>query len=187
MATTSDISRGAFLRYEGELVQIMDYTHITPGKGNAIYSVKSRNVLTGKQSEIRFRSGEKIDIVRVTSREFQYLYQEGDFLVCMDPESFEQLPVQRDLFGEGLKYLNENMVVTLSFDENDQIISAHPPKTVELEITYTEPGIKGDTATKTLKPAELETGASVQVPLFINIGEKIKVNTETGEYMERVK
>ncbi|WMJ73996.1 elongation factor P [Cytophagaceae bacterium ABcell3] len=186
-ATTSDLSRGAFLRHNGELVMVMDYTHITPGKGNAIYTVKSRNIRTGKQSEIRFRSGEKIELVRVESRDVQFLYKEGDALVCMDQESFEQFPVPEELFGDTLKFIKEGMVLSVSFDENEEIVYGQAPKHVELEVTYTEPGIKGDTATKTMKPAELETGATVQVPLFVDNGELIKVNTETGEYMERVK
>lgn len=187
MATTSDISRGAFLRYNGELVMVMDYTHITPGKGNAIYTVKSRNIKTGKQSEIRFRSGEKIELVRVETRELQYLYQEGDSLICMNQESFEQLPVPMHLFGDSLKFLKEGMIVMVKFDDNEEAVYAEPPMYVELEVTYTEPGIKGDTATRTLKPATVETGATVQVPLFVDAGEIIKINAETGEYMERVK
>ncbi|WP_028981943.1 elongation factor P [Sporocytophaga myxococcoides] len=187
MATTSDISKGAFLRYNGELVMVTDYTHITPGKGNAIYTVKSRNVKTGKQSEIRFRSGEKIELVRVETRELQYLYQEGDSLICMHPETFEQLPVPMVLFGESLKFLKENTIVLVKFDDNDIPVYAEPPTHVELEVTYTEPGLKGDTSTRALKPATVETGATVQVPLFVEAGERIKVNAETGEYVERVK
>lgn len=187
MATTSDISRGAFLRYNGELVMITDYTHITPGKGNAIYTVKSRNVKSGKQSEIRFRSGEKIELVRVEARELQYLYMEGDSLICMNQETFEQLPIPKHLFGDSLKFIQENMIVLVKFDDNEEAVYAEPPRYVDLVITYTEPGIKGDTASRTLKPAEVESGATVQVPLFIDTGEKIRINTETGEYMERVK
>lgn len=187
MATTSDLSKGAFLRYNGELIQVIDYTHITPGKGQAQYQVKGRNMLTGKQSEIRFRSGEKIDLVRVISKEMQYLYKEGEALMCMDNETFEQLPIPENLFGDSLKFLKENMNVTIQFDENDEAINAEPPTFVEMEITYTEPGIKGDTATKTLKPATVETGAEISVPLFVDMGEMVKIDTRTGEYVERVK
>jgi elongation factor P len=187
MATTSDISRGAFLRYNGELVMILDYVHITPGKGNAIYSVKSRNVKTGKQSEIRFRSGEKIELVRVETRELQYLYPESDSLIVMHQETFEQQPVPSVLFGESIDLLKEGMIVLVKFDDNDVPVYAEPPAYVELEVTYTEPGIKGDTATRTLKPATVETGATISVPLFVDTGDKIKINTSTREYMERVK
>lgn len=187
MATTSDLSKGAFLRYNNELVMVMDYTHITPGKGNAIYTVKSRNVKTGKQSEIRFRSGEKIELVRVETKEMQYLYMEGDSLVCMNQESFEQLPVPKQLFGDAVKFLQESMIVLVKFDDNEEPVYAEIPKHVELVVTYTENGIKGDTASRTLKPAEVEGGVTVQVPLFIEQGEKIRINTETGEYVERVK
>jgi elongation factor P len=187
MATTSDISKGAFLRHNGELVMIVDYTHITPGKGNAIYTVKSRNVKNGKQSEIRFRSGEKIDFVRVETRELQYLYMEDDSLICMNQESFEQLPIPKILFGDAIKFLQESMIVQVQFDDNDEPVYAELPRQVEMVVTYAEPGVKGDTATRTLKPAELENGITVQVPLFIEAGEKIRINTETGEYVERVK
>jgi elongation factor P len=187
MATTSDISKGAFLRYNGDLVMIMDYTHITPGKGNAIYTVKSRNVRTGKQSEIRFRSGEKIEMVRVETHELQYLYMEGDQLVCMNQETFEQQSVPKHFFGDSLRFLQEGMIVLVKFDDNEEAVYAEPPRSVELTVTYTETGIKGDTVSRTLKPAELETGATVQVPLFVNTGDRIKITTETGEYVERVK
>ncbi len=187
MATTSDISKGIFLRYNGELLIVNDYTHITPGKGNAIYTVKARNVKTGKQSEIRFRSGEKIEIVRVESKELQYLYQEGDTLICMNQESYEQLPIPIILFGETFKFLKESMIVVVKFNDNEEPVSAEAPLQVELEVTYTEPGLRGDTTSRALKSATLETGAAVQVPLFIETGEKIKINTGTGEYVERVK
>jgi len=187
MATTSDISKGIFLRYNGDLVMVVDYTHITPGKGNAIYTVKSRNVKNGKQSEIRFRSGEKIDVIRVETRELQYLYPEGDSLICMNQETFDQMPVPNILFGDSFKFLQEGMIVVVKFDDNEEAIYAEAPRNVELVVTYTEQGMKGDTATRTLKAAEVETGVSVQVPLFVNTGDKIKINTETGEYVERVK
>ena len=187
MATTSDISRGAFLRYNGDLVMVVDYVHITPGKGNAIYTVKSRNVKNGKQSEIRFRSGEKIELVRVEVKELQYLYSEGDALVCMNQETFEQLSIPQVLFGDSLKFLQESMIVQVKFDDNEEPVYAEIPKHVELVVTYTENGIKGDTASKTLKPAEVEGGTIIQVPLFVQEGDKIKINTETSEYIERVK
>jgi elongation factor P len=183
MATTSDISRNIFLRHNNELVQVMDYDHITPGKGNAIYSVKCRNVETGKQSEIRFRSGEKIDIIRVDECEMQYLYMEGDSLVCMNQETYDQTNVPKILFADSIQFLQEGMILKIRFDENDKPLSGLLPQYVELEVTYTEEGVKG----KSLKTAELVGGVKIQVPIFVVIGDKLKINTETGEYVERVK
>ena len=183
MATTADISRNSFLRYNNELVQVLDYDHVTPGKGNAIYSVKCRNVETGKQSEIRFRSGEKVDLIRVEEHDMQFLYPEGDQLVCMNQETFEQMHIPKMIFGDAIKFLKEEMILTIRFDENEKPLNGDLPKYVELEVTYTEEGVKG----KLLKPAEVEGGIKLSVPLFIGIGEKLRINTETGEYVERVK
>jgi len=183
MATTSDISKNAFFRHEGELLKILDYDHITPGKGNAIYSVKCRNVESGKQSEIRFRSGEKIDFIRVDEEEMQYIYTEGDFLVCMNQETFEQTHIPKVLFADAIQFLKEGMVLTIRFDENQKPLNGDLPKHVELEVIYTEEGVKG----KLLKPAEVEGGINILVPLFVNIGDKLRITTENGEYLERVK
>ena len=183
MATTSDISKNSFIRYNNELVQVLDYDHITPGKGNAIYSVKCRNVETGKQSEIRFRSGEKIDLVRVDEYEMQYLFMEGDFLVCMNQETYEQLHIPKILLADSIQFLQEGMILKIRFDENDKPLSGLLPQYVELEVVYTEEGVKG----KSLKIAEMTGGVKIQVPIFIAIGDKLKINTETCEYVERVK
>ncbi|MDI1353313.1 MAG: elongation factor P [bacterium] len=182
MATTSDISRGAFFRHENELLKVLDYDHITPGKGNAIYSVKCRNVETGKQSEIRFRSGEKIDFIRVDEVEMQYIYSEDEFLVCMNQETFEQMHIPKILFADAIKFLQEGMILTIRFDDNEKPLNGDLPKQVELLVTYTEEGNKG----KLLKQAEVEGGISIQVPLFVNNGDRLRINTETGEYVERV-
>lgn len=182
MATTSDISRGAFFRHENELLKVLDYDHITPGKGNAIYSVKCRNVETGKQSEIRFRSGEKIDFIRVDEVEMQYIYSEDEFLVCMNQETFEQMHIPKILFADAIKFLQEGMVLTIRFDDNEKPLNGDLPKQVELLVTYTEEGNKG----KLLKQAEVEGGITIQVPLFVNNGDRLRINTETGEYVERV-
>ncbi len=183
MATTSDISRNAFLRYNNELVQIIDYDHITPGKGNAIYSCKCRNVETGKQSEIRFRSGEKIDFIRVEEHEMQYLFMEGEFLVCMNQETYDQLHIPKVLFADALKYLTEGMLLKIKFDENEKPLSGLLPQYVELIVSFTEDGVKG----KSLKIAEMGSDIKINVPIFIAIGDKLKINTETSEYVERVK
>jgi elongation factor P len=186
MATTSDVSVGTVIRFNGELCQVLEWQHRTPGNLRAFYQGKMRNLKNGKLVENRFRSGEEVEIVRVEYKMMQYIYTEGDFIVCMDNETFEQVHVPASLFGDGIKFLKEGMEVKVSF-EGDEIILAEPPTFVELEITYTEPGFKGDTATNTLKPATLETGAIVNVPLFCDKGEIIKVDTRTGEYVERVK
>lgn len=187
MATTADLSRGAFIRFNGELVQILEYEHRTPGNLRAFYQVKMRNVRNGKLIENRFRSGESIDLVRVEIREYQYLYREGNSLVLMDNDSYEQIYIDATLLGDAIRFLKEGFNLLISLENGTQPIYAEMPHTVVLEITYTEPGLKGDTATNTLKPATLETGAEVRVPLFCSEGERIKIDTRTGDYMERVK
>ncbi len=187
MATTSDISRGAFIKVNGELGVVLEYEHVTPNKTRAMYHVKLRNVRTGKLIEHRFRSGESIDLERVEVKEMQYIYQEGDNLTCMDNESYEQILIDSKLLGDAIVFLKEGMNITVSFDSNETPIFAEMPNFVDLEITYTEPGLKGDTATNTLKPATVETGAEVKVPLFVDNGEKIRIDTRTKTYVERVK
>lgn len=186
MATTQDVSVGTFIRFNGELCVITEWQHRTPGNLRAFYQAKMRNVKNGKSVENRFRSGEEVEIVRVEMRPLMFSYKEGNMLVCMDNETFEQVFIDEVLFGDGVRFMKESMEIYAAF-EGDSVIYAEPPKQVELVITYTEPGVRGDTATKTLKPATVETGASVNIPLFIDIGEKIKIDTRTGEYLERVK
>ena len=186
MATTQDVSVGTFIRYNNELCVIIEWQHRTPGNLRAFYQAKMRNIKNGKLAENRYRSGEEIEVVRVDMRPLQYLYKEGNNFVCMENDTYEQVYIEEALFGDSAKFMKENMEVIVAF-EGDSVIYAEAPRSVELEVTYTEPGVKGDTATKTLKPATLETGATINIPLFINIGEKIKVDTRTGEYMERVK
>lgn len=186
MADTGDINIGSVIRFNGELCRIEEYQHRTPGNLRAFYQAKMRNLKSGKLVENRFRSGELVEIVRVDYKMLQFIYLEENFIVCMDNETFEQIHIPKVLFGSGAQFLKEGMEVKVSF-EGDHPLMAEAPVFVELEIAYTEPGVKGDTATNTLKPATLETGAIVNVPLFINQGEKIKVDTRTGTYSERVK
>jgi elongation factor P len=186
MATTQDISVGNFIRYNGELVQIIEWQHRTPGNLRAFYQAKMRRVKDGKLAENRFRSGESVEIVRVETHELQYLYEEGDAYVCMNNETYDQIPVAKHLFGEGAKFMKEGDTIKIAF-EGETPISAEPPTYAVLEITYTEPGVKGDTATNTLKQATVEGGATVMVPLFVDTGEKIRIDTRNGSYMERVK
>ncbi|MFL5753512.1 MAG: elongation factor P [Bacteroidia bacterium] len=186
MANTGDIGVGSVIRYNGELVVITEYIHRTPGNLRAFYQAKMRNLKSGKQMEYRFRSGEEVELVRVDYRLLQFIYPEGDFMVVMDNETYEQIHIPKVMFGESYQFLKEGMEVKITF-EGDNPILAEPPTFVELEITYTEPGIKGDTATNTLKRATLETGAEIMVPLFVDNGERIKIDTRTNAYVERVK
>lgn len=186
MANTSDIRVGSIIRFNGELCSVTDKQHTMPGKGGAFYQVKMKSIKTGRSYENRFRSGETVDVARVEYRELSYIYEEGDHLVCMNNDTYEQLHIPKSLFGDNLKFLKEGMVVKIGF-ESDEPLSAECPTFVELLITHSEPGIKGDTATNTLKPATLETGAEIRVPLFVGEGEMVKIDTRTGEYVERVK
>jgi elongation factor P len=186
MAKPKDLGSGSFIRHNGELCQIMEIQHRTPGNLRAFYQAKMRNVKTGKQTEYRYNADEDVILVRVETRELQYLYEEGDSFVCMDNDSYDQLPINKQAFGEGAKFMKEGDTITASF-EGDLVIGAQAPAHVTLEITYTEPGVRGDTATNTLKPATVETGATVMVPLFCDTGDKIRIDTRSGEYMERVK
>jgi len=186
MATTQDLSKGMLLRHNGQFCQVVEYQHTMPGKGGAFYQVKMKNAITGKSMEHRFRSGETINDVRVDQVEMQYLYQEGNNLVLMNMETYDQIMVPVSLLEDQMKFIKEEMMLTVYLD-NENPIMAEAPNFVVLEITYSEPGLKGDTANNPLKPATLETGAIVNVPLFVETGEKIKVDTRTREYVERVR
>ena len=186
MASTSDIKVGSVIRYNGELCIVSEKQHTMPGKGGAFYQVKMKSIQSGRNYENRFRSGETVDIARLMYSELQYIYEEGEHFVCMNQETYEQMMIPKKLFGENAKFLKESMIVKIGF-ESDQPIIAEAPTFVELLITHSEPGVKGDTATNSMKPATLETGAEIRVPLFVNEGEMIKIDTRTGEYVERVK
>ena len=186
MADTGDINIGTVIRFNGELMQIMEYQHRTPGNLRAFYQAKMRSLKTGKQIENRFRSGELVDVVRVDYKQMQFIYPEGEFAVVMDNTSYEQTHIPMFLFGDAGKFLKEGMEVKISF-EGDEVILAEAPTFVECQITYTEPGVKGDTATNTLKPAKIESGTEIKVPLFMNEGDWVKVDTRTGAYVERIK
>jgi elongation factor P len=186
MAKASDLNVGSFIRMNNELTLITEFIHRTPGNLRAFYQAKMRVLRTGKQTEYRFRTDEEVEIVRVEERDLQYLYKQENNLVCMDTETFEQYEVPEEAFGNAAPFLKESMMVRVAFD-GLSAVSATPPKSVDVEVTYTEPGLKGDTATRALKQATVETGAIVMVPLFIDNGEMIRVNPATGEYIERVK
>ncbi len=186
MATTADVNIGTYIRYNGDICQIMEWQHRTPGNLRAFYQGKMRILRNGKLAENRWRSGETIEVLRVEVHELQYLYREGDNLVCMDQQSFDQKYIPVALFGGALGFMKEEMVVQIGF-ESETPIFARPPKTVELKVVYTEPAVKGDTANKVLKPAKLETGVEISVPIFVEEGTVVRIDTETGEYMDRVK
>ena len=186
MATTADLKVGVFIRFNNELQAVEEVQHRTPGNLRAFYQVKMRNINNGRVLENRFRSGEEINLVRVERRNYQYIYHDGQSYNFMDQESYEQIPVDEKLLGVGAKFLKESAVVEIMFDGTTPV-GVTLPFNVELKVVETPPGVKGDTATGASKPATLETGAIVNVPLFIGEGEIIKVDTRTGQYLERAK
>ncbi len=187
MATISDLSRGNYVRYNGEILQIEELQHRTPGNLRAFYQVKMRNIRNAKILENRFRPGDEIEILRVETKEYQYLYPEGDSLVCMDNETFDQIYLDKGLLGDSFNYIKEGVTLLIAFENGTSPITAEAPPSVVMEIQYTEPGMQGDTATRTLKAATLENGVEIRVPLFINTGDNVKIDTHTGAYIERVK
>lgn len=186
MAKASEIKVGNILRVNNELVTVEEWNHRTPGKGGAFYTGKFRNIKSSRLIEARMNTDEAVEICRVETNDYQYLYEEGDSLVVMDNNSYEQFNVAKSLFGNAIKFLKEGMTVIVSI-ESDEPIMAQLPNFAEFEITYSEPAVKGDTSTNALKAATLENGVEVKVPLFVNQGDKIKIDTRTGEYLERVK
>ncbi|MDO5523316.1 MAG: elongation factor P [Bacteroidia bacterium] len=187
MATTADFRNGMCIDLDGQYYVITEFLHVKPGKGAAFVRTKLKNVTTGRVLDKTFNSGVKVDEVRIERRPYQYLYQDDMGYNFMNTETFEQVPIAAEQI-EGVQFLKEgDLVEVQTHAESGTILTVEMPTHVVLEITYTEPGLRGDTATNTLKPATVETGAEVRVPLFINEGEKIKVDTRTGNYVERVK
>lgn len=184
--STSDLRPGSVIIYNGEMNVVLESEHRTPGNLRAFYQVKMRNMKSGKLNENRFRSGESIEFIRVERRDYQYLYKDGNTLHFMEPDTYDQIAADAELLGNSINFLKENQVVQLSF-VNEAVISAELPSHVNLQITFTEPGLKGDTATNVLKPATVETGANINVPLFINEGDMVRIDTRSGAYVERVK
>jgi elongation factor P len=186
MASTSDFRPGLTIRYNNELWTIVEFQHVNPGNWRAFVRTKLKNVKTGRVIENRFRAGESIDVVRIERKQFQYLYRDGADYVVMDQETYEQIHLSPELIGDGAEYLKENTVLDILFN-GTEIIGIELPIFVQLQVVQTEPGMKGDTVSNVLKPATVETGAVVQVPLFISEGEMLKIDTRTGEYVERVR
>lgn len=187
MINSQDVKNGMCIRMDGRLYFVIEFLHVKPGKGNTIMRVKMKDVVDGRVLERRFNIGEKLEDVRVERRPYQFLYKEGEDYIFMNNETYEQIPIAHDLIT-GVDFLKEGFNVDVVSDASTEtVLFAELPVKVELEITYTEPGLKGDTATNATKPATVETGATVRVPLFINQGEIIRVDTRTGEYCERVR
>ena len=187
MINAQDIKNGTCVRIDGHLYFVIEFLHVKPGKGNTFMRTKLKDVVDGRVLERRFNIGEKLEDVRVERRPYQFLYSEGGDDIFMNQETFDQVPIKKDLVT-GADFMKEGDIVSVVSDaSNDTILYAEMPMKTVLKITYTEPGLKGDTATNTLKPATVETGATVRVPLFVNEGELIEVDTRDGSYVSRVK
>lgn len=187
MASTSDIRNGLCIRYNHDIYKIIEFLHVKPGKGPAFVRTKLKSVTTGKVVDNTFSAGHKIDEVRVETHKFQYLYNDGDTYHFMNTADYTQIQLQKSVL-DSPDLMKEGEVVTVLINtEDDSPLSVEMPASVILEVTHTEPGVKGNTATNATKPATVETGAKVNVPLFINEGDKIKIETDKGTYKERVK
>ncbi len=187
MMNAQDIKNGTCIRMDGRLYFVIDFLHVKPGKGNTFMRTTLKDVVDGRVLERRFNIGEKLEDVRVERRPYQFLYKEGDDYIFMNQETFEQHPVAHALIN-GVDFLLEGMILEVVTDSStDTILFADMPTKVQMKVTYTEPGLKGDTATNTLKPATVESGATVRVPLFISEGEVIEIDTRDGSYVGRVK
>ena len=184
--TAGEFLNGVTFEMDGQVQQVIEFQHVKPGKGAAFVRVKMKNVVTGAVTETSFNPTAKFEEAFVERREMQYLYNEGDLYYFMDNETYEQIPISKDTLGDDFRFVKENEnVKVLSY--KGSVFAVEPPLFVELEITETEPGVKGNTATNVLKPATVETGAVVKVPIFIEQGERIQIDTRTGEYLGRSK
>ena len=187
MIKSQDIKKGTCIRMDGKLYFCIDFLHVKPGKGNTIMRTTLKDVVSGRVLEKRFNIGEALEDVRVERRPYQYLYMDGADYIFMNQETYDQIPIAKDLIT-GVDFMKESDIVEVVSDaDTNTILYAEMPVKTILRITHSEPGIKGDTATNATKPATLETGVEIRVPLFINEGEMIRIDTRTGEYMERVK
>jgi elongation factor P len=184
MVSAGDFKKGLTIEIDGQVWMIVDFQHVKPGKGAAFVRTKIKNVQTGSVLEKSYNPTEKFENAHIEKKEMEYLYSDGELYYFMDTETYEQLPLNLDKVEDALPYIKENMRVTMKFFKNEAF-SVEPPNFVELKVAETEPGFKGDTATAGNKPAIMETGAKIMVPLFINTGDIIRVDTRTGDYMER--
>ena len=185
MISAGDFRNGVTIELEGNIYQIIEFQHVKPGKGAAFVRTKLKNIKSGGVVEKTFRPTEKCPQAHIERKEMQYLYSDGDLYHFMDVETYDQIALSEDQVGETLKFVKENEMVKI-LSHNNEVFAMEPPLFVELEITETEPGFKGDTSTGATKPATVETGALVYVPLFVEIGDVIKIDTRTGEYLSRV-
>ncbi len=186
MLSASDFRNGVTFEMDGNVMQVIEFQHVKPGKGAAFVRVKIRNVITGAVTETTFNPSDKFENAYVERRDMEYSYNDGNLYYFMDQETFELEPLDANLLGDSFRFVKENMICkVMSF--KGKVFGVEPPNFVELEVTQTDPGFRGDTATNVQKPAIIETGAEIKVPLFINIGDKVKIDTRTGEYLERAK
>lgn len=184
MISAGDFRNGVTFELDGQVMQVVEFQHVKPGKGAAFVRTKMKNVITGAVTETSFNPTAKFEQAFVDRKEMEYSYNDGDLYYFMDNETYENIPISKDVLGDNFKFVKENMdCKVLSY--KGKVFGVEPPFFIELEVTQTDPGFKGDTATNATKPAVLETGAEIRVPLFINEGDHIKVDTRTGEYMER--
>ncbi len=185
MATTNDIKKGSVLDLDGQLWNVTEFQHVKPGKGGAFVRTTLKNVVTGKVVDKTFNAGTKIDFATVDRRDFQYLYSDGDGFVFMDTSDYDQVTIPTAVVGDAANFMLENQVATVAL-HNGEALYVELPASVVLEVTYTEPGLQGDRSSAGTKPATLETGYEIQVPLFLETGTKVKVDTRTGDYLGRV-
>ena len=184
--TAGDFRNGVTFEMEGKVMQVVEFQHVKPGKGAAFVRTKMKNVITGAVTETSFNPTAKFEEAFVERKDMEYSYNDGELYYFMDPESYELVPIGADVLGDNFKFVLENMTCTVK-SYKEKVFAVEPPNFVDLVVTETEPGFKGDTATNVQKPATLETGAQIKVPLFINEGDKIRIDTRTGEYLERCK
>ena len=184
MATTNDLKNGMTLNIDGQLWNIVDFQHVKPGKGGAFVRTRLKNIMSGKVVDRTFNAGVKVDVANVDRREMQYLYREGDDFVFMDTQDYDQPHIPRQTVGNAADYLLEEQTATVAFNDGTPLY-VELPASVELTVSQTDPGVQGDRSTGGTKPATLETGAQIHVPLFITTGEKVKVDTRTGDYLGR--
>ncbi len=185
MISAGEFRNGTTFEMDSQVFKIVEFQHVKPGKGAAFVRTKLKNVMTGAVLERTFNPTEKVQEAQIERKDMQYLYSDGEMYYFMDNETYEQLPLGKDDLGDTLNYLTDNMMVKV-VSYKGKVFGVEPPIFVELEVTYTEPGFKGDTSTGATKPATLQTGYVVNVPLFVNIGDKVRIDTRTGEYMERL-
>ena len=185
MISAGDFKNGITLEIDGNVCQIVEFQHVKPGKGAAFVRTKLKNVISGAVIEKTFNPSEKYPAAQIEKKEMQYLYNDEDLYYFMDNDTYEQIPLNKEQIGDALKFIKENMSVTM-LSYKGSVFAVEPPMFVELEVKYTEPGFAGNTAQGATKPATVETGAQVMVPLFVNQGDKLKIDTRTGEYLSRV-